>query len=150
MKYSDCARVLSTVALSSLLGCSASQMTAPSPAATPAEDVEATYAAGLEEAFEIYSDEIYTAALFDYGSHAEADAVVRTLSSRHFDQLLSRSLAKRGLSTRGLANFAEEHATFFHAQQKRHWGKLQELEATLASIPLKVRPVALDESLAVF
>src|SRR4029078_1887557 len=111
MKYWDFSRTLSFLALSALLGCSASQATAPAAGSNRVEaDVEATYAAGLEDAFEIYSDEIYSAALFDYGSAAEADAVVRTLSSRHFDQLLARSLAKRGLSTRGLATFAEEHA----------------------------------------
>src|SRR5690349_12139254 len=103
MKYWDCSRTrtgffkqsLSSLALSALLGCSASQATAPAAGGNRVEaDVEATYAAGLEEAFEIYSDEIYSAALFDYTSAAEADAVVRTLSSRHFDQLLARSLAK--------------------------------------------------------
>jgi hypothetical protein len=154
MKYPDCARVLgmsaALAALSSVVGCSTSHTSSPAPAATRTEDVEVTYAAGLEEAFEIYSDEVYSAALFDYGSVAEADAVVRTLSERHFDQLLESSLSKRGLSTRGLARFAEEHATFFHEQQRRHWGKLQELEATLASIPLKVRPGPIDESLAAF
>lgn len=141
---------VSYLAFSAIVGCSASQATAPAAGSAHHEDVEATYAAGLEEAFEIYSDEIYTAALFDYASAAEADAVVRTLSNRHFDQLLARSLAKRGLSTQGLANFAEEHAPFFHEQQKRHWGKLQTLEATLASIPLRVRPLPMDETLAAF
>ena len=152
MKYPDRARILraaaSFAALSSVLGCSASQMS--EPATQRAQNVEATYAASLEEAFEVYSDEIYTAALFDYASTAEAEAVVRTLSERHFDQLLETSLNRRGLTTVGLARFAEQHATFFHDQQRRHWGRLQELEATLASIPLKVHPAPLDESLAAF
>ncbi|MFT3927918.1 MAG: hypothetical protein QM778_35650 [Myxococcales bacterium] len=138
------------VAFSAILGCSASQATTPSAGNSQRPDVEATYAAGLEEAFEIYSDEIYTAALFDYASSAEADAVVRTLSTRHFDQLLARSLAKRGLSVNGLAHFAEEHATFFHEQQRRHWGKMQDLEAVLASIPLRVRPAPVDDSMIAF
>lgn len=142
---------VSYLAFTAIVGCTASQATAPAAGSGRHEDVEATYAAGLEEAFEIYSDEVYTAALFDYQSTAEADAVVRTLSDAHFDQLLARSLAKRGLTKQGLAHFAEEHATFFHDQQRRHWGKLQNLESTLASIPLRVRPAPLDdESLAAF
>ncbi len=152
MKYSDCARALrsafSFAVMSAVLGCTAPQVSTPEPQHAP--NVELTYAAGLEEAFEIYADEVYTAALFDYASTAEAEAVVRTLSERHFDQLLESSLNKRGLTTRGLAQFAEQHATFFHEQQRRHWGKLQELEDTLASIPLKVHPAPLDESLAAF
>jgi hypothetical protein len=53
---------------------------------------------------------------------------------------------------RGLAQFAEQNPRFFHEQQSRHWGKLQSLEATLASIPQRVRPAATqdDESLALF
>jgi len=158
MKYSGIAcagfgalrRHVAFLALSAMVGCGASHAASPSASNAAREDAEVTYAAGLQEAFEVYSDEVYAAALFDYGSTAEADAVVRTLSTRHFDQLLARSLAKRGLSVQGLATFAEAHATFFHEQQRRHWGKMQDLEAVLAGIPQHVKPAAVDDTLALF
>lgn len=139
------------LSLSSVFGgCSLSQATAPSPSQAAAENIEATYAAALDDAFGAYADEVYTAALLDYSSVAEAEAVVRTLSGQHFDTVLVESLQKRGLSMAGLATFAEGHANFFHDQQRLHWGKLQTLEATLASLPSRVKPVAIDDSLLAF
>lgn len=121
----------------------------PEPEADRGEQAAAAaYAEALKEAFEVYADEVYTAALFDYTSLPEAEAVVRTLSGRRFDHLLDEALARRGLTMRGLAHFAEAHPAFFHEQQRQHWGKLQELEAVLTSIPTKVKPVVVDDTLA--
>ncbi len=132
-------------------GCSMSQGTAPtSPSQAATENLEATYAAALNDAFATYEDEVTSAALLDYSSVAEAEAVVRTLSGQHFDGVLSDALQARGLSTAGLAAFAETHPSFFHEQQRLHWGKLQTLEATLATLPLRVKPVAVDDSLLAF
>jgi hypothetical protein len=109
------------------------------------------YAAALNAAFDAYSDEVYSAALLDYGSVAEAEAVVRTLSDRHFDLVLEQELAKQELTTADFASFAEANPNFFHAQQKAHWGKLQELERVLAAIPGRVKPATepIDDTQAV-
>jgi hypothetical protein len=137
-----------TIALLVLaLGCSSCSETVSATRAPTAEITEESYAVALRDAFEVYADEVYTAALFDYTSVAEAEAVVRTLSGNRFDHQLAAALERRGLSVAGLARFADEHPAFFHEQQKLHWGKLQELEATLASIPLKVRPSAATAAL---
>jgi hypothetical protein len=109
--------------------------------ASPA-DIKADYASALAEAFENYGDEVYRAALRDYASTDEAERVVRSLSHERFDQLFQAALAKRGLSMQGLWRFAQRHARFFHEQDRLHWNRLQTLEATLAAIPLRVRPTA--------
>jgi hypothetical protein len=141
-------RTLGVLLVVSAMGC-ASPEAQPEPRADQSEqDSGSAYAEALKEAFEVYADEVYSAALFDYTSLPEAEAVVRTLSGRHFDHLLEQALARRGLTVQGLAHFAETHPAFFHEQQRLHWGKLQELEAVLASIPAKVKPVAVDDTLA--
>lgn len=138
------------LSLSGVFGCSLSQAGAPSTSQNSGENVESTYAAALDDAFAAYADEIYSAALLEYGSVAEAEAVVRTLSGQHFDHVLAESLSKRGLSMTGLAGFAEKHASFFHEQQRLHWGKLQTLETTLASLPSRVKPADIDDSMLAF
>jgi hypothetical protein len=141
---------LRALVLLAALVASSSCTAAPSaPHTNTQQEDESQYAAALREAFDVYADEVYTAALFDYGSVAEAEAVVRTLSDTRFDYQLEQALVRRGLSTRALARFADKNPVFFHAQQRLHWGKLQELEATLASIPLRVKPKTVDSSLAV-
>jgi hypothetical protein len=125
--------------------CAATQATLPRPVV--AEDHSGAYAAAVTEAFANYEREIQAAASLTYASYDEAEAVMRTLSANHFDWQLKQSLARRGLTLRGLAELAERDAAFFHAQQRLHWGELEQLQGKVASIATRVQVPTADEAL---
>ena len=135
--------VLAALMMSS--ACASTQATVQSPVV--ADDHQAAYAAAVTEAFANYEREIQTAASLTYASYAEAEAVMRTLSANHFDWQLKQSLARRGLTLRGLAELAERDAAFFHAQQRMHWGELEQLQGKVSSIATRVQTPTVDEAL---
>lgn len=132
------------VALTMFSGCAATQ--APKPVAVVAQDHGNTYAAALSEAFDRYEAEVRTASALTYASQAEAEAVMRTFSPERLDLQLREALARRQLTLSGFAAYAQSHADFFHAQQRRHWGRLAQIQHTVDSIALRVQPS--DDQLA--
>src|SRR5687768_395194 len=97
------------------------------------------YAAALAEAFDMYESKVQDAAMLTYSSNAEAFAVMQTLSDRRFTWELQQALARRGLSISDLARYAEAHPTFVDEQQRLYTGRLERLEATVASLASRVK-----------
>jgi len=136
--------LLVAVALMISPACASTQVAVQSPAHA---DQRTAYAAAVTEAFSNYEREVAAAASLTYSSHAEAEAVMSTLSTEHFDWQLRQSLARRGLTLRGLAELAANDAAFFHTQQRMHWGELEQLQHKVASISTRVQAPVLDEAL---
>lgn len=132
------------VAFTILTGCA----TAQAPRAQMAAEVDHgdAYAATLAEAFDSYEAEVATAAALSYASQAEADAVMLTLSPARLEHKLRVALAHRNLTLSGFAAYAQNHPNFFLAQQKLHWGRLDAIQQTVASIATRVQPS--DEQMA--
>ncbi len=132
------------VAFTILTGCA----TAQSPRVEMAAEVDhgAAYAATLAEAFDSYEAEVATAAALSYASQAEADAVMLTLSPARFEHALRTALARRNLTLSAFASYAQNNPSFFLAQQKLHWGRLDAIQKTVASIAARVEPS--DEQMA--
>lgn len=151
MKRTRISQGLFAAGLWMLSGCSATPQSSnePSPSvpSTPvaqAKDtsaMQATYSAALEDAFESYEAEVAEASQITYRSDAELDAVRTSLGEARFDYHLKTALASRELSVDGLAELALEEPSFFHSEQRRHWGRLAEAQDRLAQ--LTVQPVQL-------
>ncbi len=126
------------VAFAVLSGCAASQAAAPVVAG--AKDDGAAYAAALAEAFDAYEAEVSTASTLTYASQAEADAVMRTFAAMRLDYQLKHALALRNLTLSGFAGYAQANPDFFHAQQRMHWGRMEQIQKNVDALALRVQP----------
>jgi hypothetical protein len=93
-----------------------------------------SFAGALDEAFARYEAEVRAALRLDYGSEVEAQAVAQTLDAHRFDMHLDAALRAQGLTVADLGAFAKAHPDFFHAQQRRHWGRLEQLRGALTAM----------------
>jgi hypothetical protein len=118
-------------------GCAAAEAHVVSPH-TAAMDGEA-YASALAEAFDAYEHEVDSASTLTFGSPAEAEAVMQTLSEARFEWQLRQSLARRGVRMADLARYAELHPTFADQQQRAYAGRLDHAQMKVQELAQHVR-----------
>jgi hypothetical protein len=135
-------RIALTVSIVLALGgCAVAEAHVASPH-TAAMDGEA-YASALAEAFDAYEHEVDSASTLTFGSPAEAQAVMQTLSEARFEWQLRQALARRGVRMADLERYAELHPMFADQQQRTYEGRLERAQVKVQELAQHVR--SMDE-----
>ncbi len=98
------------------------------------------YAAAYTRAFDAYEARVEMSRTRTYRSHAEAEALSRTISGARFDALLERSLAESGLTVRGFRYFQAHHPEQTRALDERYGDRLSGLVREAGRLDELVRP----------
>ena len=97
------------------------------------------YTAAYTRAFDAYEARVEMSRTRTYRSHAEAEALSRTISGARFDALLERSLAESGLTVRGFRYFQANHPEQRRALDERYRDRLSVLVRQAGELDQQVR-----------
>jgi len=124
-------------------GCgAAATATDAAPDALLANDAE-VYVAAYQRAFDAYEARVEMSRARVYRSHAEAEAVSRTLGEVRFNALLERSLRRDGRTLRNFNGWAESHGQHRRWLDRRYRYRLQALHLSADTLEERVRPGAI-------
>jgi len=128
-------RIITAVFALTAVGCGASQTSQDLSHSGDQVVLERTpYAQAFAEAFDTYEQQVHLAMSLPYGSEAEAEAVIQTMSSQRFDGLLVANLEARGLSRADFANYLARDEAFFSQLRATYHGRIEHLASDVTRV----------------